>query len=476
MRMLARVEGMPLESLADGRAVGLADLRRVPRPPRRHARRERRLPRRPLGAPPRRDGRTPPSATKRRPSSSRRMCRTLLASRSRPAGSASRRRRRRPTTTATANPVPSRAATSDELIALARVVRDHPGTTLEFIPTVGAFADEHVELMADMSAAADRPLNWNVLVVGRRQRHLPNAAGGVRPCRRAGRAGAGAHRARGHAAPPQLPVRLHLRRAPRLGPDDGAARRARRSARSPIPRSGGGSARAPSPRPACSAPCCAGSAPHRRDLRRRERGPRRADGRRHRGRAGQGSVRRDARHRRRRRAANRAHAAGTGDDAESWQLRSDVWRDPRAVVGASDAGAHLDMLATFSYTTSLLAASRAHELLPLEEAVHLITDVQARLYGLRDRGRIAEGWHADLVVFDEDAVGPARPHALRPPRRRGPPLRRGRGHRARARERRPRSSGTGAHRRAPRHAPALRARHRDGRGRRRPRGLARVPA
>ena len=37
MRMLARVEGMPLESLRGGRAVGLAELRRVPRPPRRHA-------------------------------------------------------------------------------------------------------------------------------------------------------------------------------------------------------------------------------------------------------------------------------------------------------------------------------------------------------------------------------------------------------------------------------------------------------
>jgi N-acyl-D-aspartate/D-glutamate deacylase len=99
-----------------------------------------------------------------------------------------------------------------------------------------------------------------------------------------------------------------------------------------------------------------------------------------------------------------------GDDPESWRLRSQAWRDPRVVVGASDAGAHLDMLATFSYATSLLAASRTHGLVPLEEAVHLLTDVQARLYGIRDRGRIAEGWYADLVVFDEHRVAPQPVH------------------------------------------------------------------
>ncbi len=31
-----------------------------------------------------------------------------------------------------------------------------------------------------------------------------------------------------------------------------------------------------------------------------------------------------------------------------------VWRDDRTVVGASDAGAHLDLLATFNYSTVML--------------------------------------------------------------------------------------------------------------------------
>ena len=39
-----------------------------------------------------------------------------------------------------------------------------------------------------------------------------------------------------------------------------------------------------------------------------------------------------------------------GEDDESWKMRVDVWRDPRAVIGASDAGAHLDMLSTFDFS------------------------------------------------------------------------------------------------------------------------------
>src|SRR5262249_20588622 len=94
-----------------------------------------------------------------------------------------------------------------------------------------------------------------------------------------------------------------------------------------------------------------------------------------------------------------------GDDDESWQRRLQLWRDPRTLIGASDAAAPLDMLATVAFFTNFVGPSvRDRGLLPLEEAVHLVTDAPARFYGLVDRGRIAEGYRADITMFDASAV------------------------------------------------------------------------
>jgi N-acyl-D-aspartate/D-glutamate deacylase len=98
-----------------------------------------------------------------------------------------------------------------------------------------------------------------------------------------------------------------------------------------------------------------------------------------------------------------------GLDDDSWRLRATVWRDPRVLLGASDAGAHMDMLATFAFSTHLLSEGvRQRRLLPLEEAVRLLTTWPARHFGLKGRGRIAEGWCADVVVFDPETVDPGR--------------------------------------------------------------------
>jgi N-acyl-D-aspartate/D-glutamate deacylase len=88
-----------------------------------------------------------------------------------------------------------------------------------------------------------------------------------------------------------------------------------------------------------------------------------------------------------------------------WQARVSMWRDDRTVIGASDAGAHFDLLASFNYATGMLqGAVRERNLLPYEEAVHLLTQVQAELYGLRQRGVLREGWYADVVVLDPDTI------------------------------------------------------------------------
>ncbi len=59
--------------------------------------------------------------------------------------------------------VPSRVADADEFVALARVVGRHPGTTIGMFPWMGELPRDRMQLMADMSVAADRPVNWNLL-------------------------------------------------------------------------------------------------------------------------------------------------------------------------------------------------------------------------------------------------------------------------------------------------------------------------
>jgi N-acyl-D-aspartate/D-glutamate deacylase len=68
------------------------------------------------------------------------------------------------------DPVPSRASGPDELVALCEVVADHPGTQLEFSPTNVGFDDRHIETMIRMSAAARRPLNWSIYMPADAQR------------------------------------------------------------------------------------------------------------------------------------------------------------------------------------------------------------------------------------------------------------------------------------------------------------------
>ncbi|MBW8825237.1 MAG: amidohydrolase family protein [Acidobacteria bacterium] len=307
--------------------------------------------------------------------------------------------------------VSSRFAEVDELLALCSTTGRHEGTTLEFIPSVGAyFSDADMELMTAMSLAADRPLNWNILNVntvlwdGSRQR----LTAGDHAAAQGGRVVA-------LTMPTMATLRINFvsgfildtfagwdelfrydltERARVLA--DPSMRRALQDAVTHDQ-----SVLGPRLRDWGALVFGQCFAPSTRSL----EGRRVADV-----------------------AAERAVdpfdclldvvladelrtviiVPPIGNDAESWQLRAQVWRDPRAVIGGSDSGAHLDMIDNFAYTTSLLGPIVRDGLIELEQAVRLVTDVPARLYGVRGRGGLVEGWQADIVVFDPDTIGPGR--------------------------------------------------------------------
>jgi N-acyl-D-aspartate/D-glutamate deacylase len=297
------------------------------------------------------------------------------------------------------NPVPSRAAGVDELVTLASALGDFPGTQLEFIPTNDAFEDVHRDVMTQMALAARAPLNWNILIP-RSAAWVDNRLSATDMAQAQGAVVVG-------LTYPDI-MRSHVSFLS--------------SAFDSIP--GWAEVMALSP----GQKMAALSDPARRAILR----------------AGL-----DSPTGRRRRIETMvvettyhpANAAFTGRqlgdiagelgrepldvlldvvvsddlrtglvpepqaaDDEAWAARIATWSDPRVVIGASDGGAHLDILSTFDYPVRFLAMAREFGVLSLEETVRLLTDVPARLYGLGDRGRLAVGRAADLVVFDPDVV------------------------------------------------------------------------
>jgi N-acyl-D-aspartate/D-glutamate deacylase len=63
------------------------------------------------------------------------------------------------------------------------------------------------------------------------------------------------------------------------------------------------------------------------------------------------------------------------------------------------------MLCDACYPTFLLGRwVRERQALSLEEGVRQLTSVPADFWGVRERGRLAEGLAADLVLFDPDTI------------------------------------------------------------------------
>ena len=84
---------------------------------------------------------------------------------------------------------------------------------------------------------------------------------------------------------------------------------------------------------------------------------------------------------------------------------------PHAAVGLSDAGAHLSFLCDAGFGLHLYGHwVRERRDFTLEQAVKAVTSTVARACRIRDRGVIAPGAWADLMLFDPDTVarGPKR--------------------------------------------------------------------
>jgi N-acyl-D-aspartate/D-glutamate deacylase len=312
-----------------------------------------------------------------------------------------------------ARPVPSRIASREELLELCRAVGEHPGTFLEAI-VEGCnhlFSDDEVEILAGMSIAAQRPLNWNVLTV--------DAAAPQRIVRQRDpsiRAAAGGGRVTALTMPTLAPMNMSLRNFCAIFslPGWGTVLNL------PVPERMA-KLRDPSVRAwlleQARSPA-AGVFARVADFDRYVIGdtfaPRNA--------GLSGRVVQDV-------AAERGQTpfdtfvdialddelrtvwwpTPTDDNQPSWEMRRQVWDADWTMLGGSDAGAHLDRLCGANYPTAFLAdVLRGRRLVSLERAVQLLSDAPAREFGLRGRGRVAEGWQADLVLFDPESVGSRR--------------------------------------------------------------------
>ena len=88
-----------------------------------------------------------------------------------------------------------------------------------------------------------------------------------------------------------------------------------------------------------------------------------------------------------------------------------ILADPDTHISLSDAGAHLTFFCDAGFGLHLLGHwSRNLGVLDLPQAVHRLTGQPAKLFGIRDRGLLREGYAADLMLFDPKTVarGPKR--------------------------------------------------------------------
>lgn len=93
-------------------------------------------------------------------------------------------------------------------------------------------------------------------------------------------------------------------------------------------------------------------------------------------------------------------------ESEAWvQATAEAMREPGLLVGTGDCGAHADRDDGAEWSTYFLSRwLLEREIFSLEEGVRRITHLPAHLLGLRDRGLIAPGYWADLMLFDPERL------------------------------------------------------------------------
>jgi N-acyl-D-aspartate/D-glutamate deacylase len=303
------------------------------------------------------------------------------------------------------NMVPSRYADRTELLALCTVLADFPGTSLEFIPCAGEFDSTVANLMADMACAAEAPLNWNVLAVT--PKTLSQSFDKLKASDVAEARGA---RVVGLTTPISLDFRMSFSSGFLLDAVPGWEHAMLLPLDKKI-----AMFTDPTERARLGA-LAAGD----HNLRHFTNWSRMTIFH---------TVAEQNSHYLGRNIGEIATSLGKSawdtlvdialtDDLqtsfghptieepdETWMARLQVWRDHRAVIGASDAGAHLDMFFSADYATRMISeAVTKRKLLSLEEAIYMLSAVPADLYMLIDRGRIVEGAYADLLIFSEDAI------------------------------------------------------------------------
>ncbi|MGW7196226.1 N-acyl-D-amino-acid deacylase family protein [Streptomyces chryseus] len=311
-------------------------------------------------------------------------------------------------------PVASRHATPAELIALSRAVGEHEGTQLEAIVAgcLDQFTDDEIDLFVDMTTAAGRPLNWNVLTIDAAvPERVPRQ---LRASERARQAGG---RIVALTMPILTPMNMSLGTFCALNLIPGWGDILALPVPERIEKLRDPDVRADMLRRADSKE--AGVFRRLADFERYVIGDTYCA-------ANEGLSGRVVRDIAAERGQDPFHClveicANDGlrtvlwpmpsdNDPASWELRQRTWQHEDVLLGGSDAGAHLDRMCGAPYTTRFIGdCLRGRKLVPLEQAVKMLTDDPAQLFGLRERGRIEEGFHADLVLFDPEriAAGPA---------------------------------------------------------------------